>query len=205
MVDIPAICDTCETVFPSGIVVNNVTNLVMSGNKAGPCPKCGNWGHIPDGSFSVMEGVIEILNAPQRTIEELKRFSEILHDYKTNKITPEKMEHRVEKEVPGVSTILNLLPKTREEKRSDLKFFITTVIAIIGIVIAMQGNGEDKEKIETEQIINNVYKMEQHNYYKIENYIDEEKVSKTIRVEKIGRNEPCYCGSGLKYKKCHGN
>jgi preprotein translocase subunit SecA len=21
---------------------------------------------------------------------------------------------------------------------------------------------------------------------------------------KIGRNDPCYCGSGLKYKKCHG-
>lgn len=21
---------------------------------------------------------------------------------------------------------------------------------------------------------------------------------------KIGRNDPCYCGSGIKYKKCHG-
>ncbi|MGH7276842.1 MAG: SEC-C metal-binding domain-containing protein, partial [Candidatus Rokuibacteriota bacterium] len=21
--------------------------------------------------------------------------------------------------------------------------------------------------------------------------------------EKIGRNDPCYCGSGKKYKKCH--
>jgi SEC-C motif-containing protein len=25
-----------------------------------------------------------------------------------------------------------------------------------------------------------------------------------IRVEKIGRNEPCHCGSGKKYKKCCG-
>jgi preprotein translocase subunit SecA len=22
--------------------------------------------------------------------------------------------------------------------------------------------------------------------------------------EKLGRNDPCYCGSGKKYKKCHG-
>ena len=22
--------------------------------------------------------------------------------------------------------------------------------------------------------------------------------------EKIGRNDPCYCGSGKKYKLCHG-
>jgi len=28
----------------------------------------------------------------------------------------------------------------------------------------------------------------------------------TIRRDepKIGRNDPCYCGSGKKYKKCHG-
>ena len=24
------------------------------------------------------------------------------------------------------------------------------------------------------------------------------------KKEKIGRNDPCPCGSGLKYKKCHG-
>ncbi len=23
-------------------------------------------------------------------------------------------------------------------------------------------------------------------------------------VEKVGRNDPCHCGSGKKYKKCHG-
>jgi len=28
--------------------------------------------------------------------------------------------------------------------------------------------------------------------------------AKTIRHQKIGRNEPCPCGSGKKYKKCHG-
>ena len=25
-----------------------------------------------------------------------------------------------------------------------------------------------------------------------------------INSETIGRNDPCFCGSGLKYKKCHG-
>ena len=27
---------------------------------------------------------------------------------------------------------------------------------------------------------------------------------KLLRVEKVGRNDPCPCGSGLKYKNCHG-
>ena len=26
---------------------------------------------------------------------------------------------------------------------------------------------------------------------------------RTPTGEKIGRNDPCYCGSGKKYKKCH--
>ncbi|HMU88616.1 MAG TPA: SEC-C metal-binding domain-containing protein [Agitococcus sp.] len=28
--------------------------------------------------------------------------------------------------------------------------------------------------------------------------------SEPVRVEKIGRNDPCLCGSGKKYKKCCG-
>ncbi len=29
-------------------------------------------------------------------------------------------------------------------------------------------------------------------------------IEKQSNNEKIGRNDPCHCGSGLKYKKCHG-
>jgi hypothetical protein len=29
-------------------------------------------------------------------------------------------------------------------------------------------------------------------------------VGQRRRQYKIGRNEPCWCGSGLKYKRCHG-
>ena len=27
----------------------------------------------------------------------------------------------------------------------------------------------------------------------------------TVRSQKVGRNDPCPCGSGKKYKKCHGS
>lgn len=29
-------------------------------------------------------------------------------------------------------------------------------------------------------------------------------IPKPIKVEKVGRNDPCPCGSGIKFKKCHG-
>jgi uncharacterized protein YecA (UPF0149 family) len=25
-----------------------------------------------------------------------------------------------------------------------------------------------------------------------------------VAAQKVGRNDPCHCGSGKKYKKCHG-
>jgi preprotein translocase subunit SecA len=34
---------------------------------------------------------------------------------------------------------------------------------------------------------------------------DEDQHQPFVRKErKIGRNEPCYCGSGKKFKQCHG-
>jgi len=34
---------------------------------------------------------------------------------------------------------------------------------------------------------------------------DEQVERKPVSVEKtLGRNDPCHCGSGKKYKKCHG-
>jgi len=29
-------------------------------------------------------------------------------------------------------------------------------------------------------------------------------VAQVIKGDKVGRNDPCPCGSGKKYKKCHG-
>lgn len=38
----------------------------------------------------------------------------------------------------------------------------------------------------------------------VENQIRKERVASPQSMEKVGRNDPCPCGSGKKYKKCHG-
>ena len=35
-----------------------------------------------------------------------------------------------------------------------------------------------------------------------EHYMEQKKAHTIVRVDKTGRNEPCPCGSGKKYKKC---
>jgi Predicted metal-binding protein related to the C-terminal domain of SecA len=33
---------------------------------------------------------------------------------------------------------------------------------------------------------------------------NEERVNPKPQTKKMGRNEPCFCGSGKKFKHCHG-
>ncbi len=35
-------------------------------------------------------------------------------------------------------------------------------------------------------------------------YLEQKKSGTVVKAKKIGRNDPCPCGSGKKYKKCHG-
>ena len=42
---------------------------------------------------------------------------------------------------------------------------------------------------------------------KVKNDTNRKQIQEPRRIitKKIGRNEPCPCGSGKKYKQCHGN
>ncbi len=55
------------------------------------------------------------------------------------------------------------------------------------------------EELEKEEIDQKKLKLKREDVFK-----EEKSTSKPIRVKKIGRNDPCPCGSGKKYKKCCG-
>lgn len=115
MPSVPAFCDTCGTVFDSGFFVENSTNISFTGNRAGPCPSCGGIGHVPDGVFNFIGNTIEILSAPERTIAELTHLAQILREAKAKAETREQVVSRIEKEVPALSRLVNLLPENRSE------------------------------------------------------------------------------------------
>ncbi|MBT2660588.1 SEC-C metal-binding domain-containing protein [Bacillus sp. ISL-45] len=210
----PAVCDYCGTIFSSGVFLEN-TMGTFKGNKAGPCPKCGKMGHIPDGVFNFVENAIQILNAPERTVLELRKFTRILEDVSEQRIPQEELQNEVEQEVPELSPILDLLPKTREEKREDYKWAIEMLLQVLFALLAFfssasEENAQGAQKIEVNQVINQIYVNNQPaatlNAPTPTTAIKDDRVKQIpIKSEKIGRNSPCLCGSGVKYKKCHGN
>jgi len=77
--------------------------------------------------------------------------------------------------------------------RSGLRDRIDVVDRLVSLYGKM---GKPEKEKEFANIFNELQRSEPigSHYYR----------SKPVTVEKIGRNDPCPCGSGKKYKKCHG-
>ncbi|WP_257144029.1 SEC-C metal-binding domain-containing protein [Bacillus sp. AFS002410] len=195
----PAICDTCGTIFSSGVYVENSMNASFLGNTVGPCPSCGRTGHIPDGIFNFIGNAIEILKAPQRTYEELIIFASILRDAQQNNSTPEEVKEKIDNETPQFSSLFEL---TKNQT------FTTWLAVILTIIQMIMPNDEQKasvynQKIEVNQVINNIY--ETNSNVEVNRKQGERiNVKVPVKSNKVTRNEPCPCGSGVKYKRCHG-
>ncbi|OYY48731.1 MAG: hypothetical protein B7X95_09610 [Methylophilaceae bacterium 17-44-8] len=188
MPSVPAFCDTCGTVFNSGIFVENSANISFAGNISGPCPSCGGMGHVPDGVFNFIGNTIEILSAPERTIKELTNLAKILQEAKAKSETREQVVSRIEKELPSLSGLTKLLP----ENKSELYGFLALVLAAAQL-FSQAPPTQNSTTINVTQVIQQV--------------ITEPSAVKAAPVQakkKIGRNETCTCGSGLKYKRCCG-
>jgi len=84
-------------------------------------------------------------------------------------------------------------------------------------IVSMEGGGEEEDEGDVEFRASFTYKGEKQTHHELAHfkkeedgtwyYVEGEPVKPQTYVRegpKVGRNEPCPCGSGLKYKKCCG-
>ena len=188
---VPAFCMDCGTPFNSGFFFDNATNVTLSGNVSGPCPKCGGMGRVPDGVFNFIGNTIEILSAPQRTISELLRLQAILRDARIKSESKEAVASRLSSELPTLLLLAKLLP----ENKSELYGFLSVVLAAIPFFLATPAKDAQGVTVNINQVIEQTF---------IQAGPPPSKVAKPSQSKKQGRNELCNCGSGVKYKKCCG-
>ena len=146
MPNVPTFCDTCGTAFPSGLEANN-SSISISNFVAGPCPKCGGMGHMPDGLYNIAGNSIEILANSPRSISDLERIAQILKSAKQRSATPEEITSTLKKELPELSSIADAVPKTRAE----LYAFVAIILTIIGMLINARSNKESS-RIDVQQL-----------------------------------------------------
>jgi hypothetical protein len=78
VLNIPAVCNDCKNFFPGDVVSENSTNVIFDNKTAGPCPRCGGTGRVPDGVYNFFDNVIELVSGPDSTVAELQRLAEKL-------------------------------------------------------------------------------------------------------------------------------
>jgi preprotein translocase subunit SecA len=148
-------------------------------------------GHVPDGVFNFVGSTIEILSAPKRTVEELTRLAAILREARDERQTPEQVKARIEKEVPALAKLGELLPKNRGE----LYGFLAVILAAIPLFMQPPAPSQQSPVTVTiNQVINQAAGQP----------MTEPVTEPQQSNRKVGRNEKCPCGSGKKYKKCCG-
>jgi len=178
--------------FASAVQAGNHTTFINCG--AGPCPRCGGYGHIPNGIYNAIGNIIEIISVSQSTIDELIKIKDTLenlqHDAKPDSLFRQKLEQSLH----NLQGLKKYIPKNS----SELSAFLMIILTIINILINCHKEGK-KEEINPTTVINqlNLINNNQKTTKKV-------KADEILGTPKVGRNDPCPCGSGKKYKKCCG-
>ena len=193
MPEFPAFCDSCGTIFGSGYVFDNCRSLHLSNNKAGPCPSCGGAGSLPDGVFETSDKAIRLISGNAKTQNSLNTLKAILLNAQKQNLPREKVTRAIEDEVPELRSLSSVLPKTRNE----LYAFITVIIAAIALLITLYPNKNEKNISEDE-----IQKLIDKSVDQAISSTKRSPISQPKKVKKQNRNDPCACGSGIKYKKC---
>lgn len=199
---VPAICQDCKTVFKSGFNVGGKNN-VFEGCTAGPCPKCGATAVILDGVYSAVGDALQAL-VGQQSIELLKQLRDTLKEAKQKDLEPTEVRDRIRETSPELKSIADCLPKSRLELYSFLLF----LIGLLTLLIKSGKNNFSEKEVNNyfENTINNVYQLPEKDKSAVFTTGDADSlpIMEDVSGEKPGRNDPCPCGSGKKFKKCCG-
>ena len=186
---IPAFCENCKLIFPSPFEIQNSTNIGFQ-DVGISCPRCGHRAIIPDGVYDVIENTIKVVKGSSLSKQKIKEYKSLIGYLKSKNADYDNVKEEIQKNAPELNSLIGFLPKTRNE--------LYTILALIIAVRSLINQDDDDEKsVNVTNVIN---------YYNTYNVKNESKtlIGTEPKNKKIGRNNKCYCGSGLKYKKCHG-
>jgi hypothetical protein len=145
----------------------------------------------------MIERTIELLCSPNRTTAELDRLANILIQIRNQGASLPQAVQWISQEVPELAALSHILPRTP----GDFYAFIKIILGITTIVLG-QLKKNSRQKVEINQVLKNVYQQQAITSQPAKPQKIEQPKTKPIGTDNIGRNQPCPCGSGKKYKKC---
>lgn len=190
MPELLVICDDCGKPFGSGMRFENVRNVTFK-NTASQCPYCPGMGRVPDGVYDFVDETIRLLSGSASSVEDIKRLAAVLELVRVEHLEPAQAVEDLRRQGGVLAKIAALLP----ENKNQWYAFLMVILALIA-EFRRQDSATTQvniENIQVDQIITQVI-----------NPNAPRKSDASAGVPKVGRNDPCPCGSGAKFKRCHG-
>ncbi len=126
MYNLPAICDNCSNVFPSGFSGGSGVTMITLNSKSGPCPYCGAMGSVPNGIYKIINEVEAILQIDYgKDVYKLQRILNTTNQNESLKSIEKKIKNETPQYEGIIETIEYLFTKTKN------------TFAAIGIVSAI--------------------------------------------------------------------
>jgi len=179
-------CSSCGIIFPSGIGIAPGASATLYGNFS-QCPNCGSMEQVPEGTFRVtIEGIIDYISQSTNPIQTAK---EVLKELEESKIA-NYLEGS--KKFKTADFFTKWSPNTPEKLAAYFAIVYTIYLFL---------TQQPPSNIEYNQTFINQYNQiiinppMQQQTFPVPN-------QESIKHKKVGRNKPCPCGSGKKYKKC---
>ncbi|MCA1718878.1 MAG: SEC-C domain-containing protein [Actinobacteria bacterium] len=202
MRQIPAKCGYCGYLFPSGYGIDpGVTGAEFSMNGwenapvSTPCPMCGRRrGRVLAGEFEFVKDTVKFLSGPESTVRDLERLAAFLEDLQGTDATTDEIQERAES--AGLSNLVKPLLANRPA-RMELATWLALLVATVTLWVTLKSAGSTDEPEPSQAIYNY---GDQYNIT-----VQAPMPTDGNAVVKAGRNDPCRCGSGKKFKKCHGD
>lgn len=192
MPTIDAYCDNCHRWTALTNDLANVANMggITFQNVSTPCKHCGHAARVIDGTYSVINGAIHIVKSLNLSKADLKALSHILQNAIQNNLSATEVRAIISKDVPK-ATPLGRYMKEGNNFVAHLSLFAT----LIGLWLAFYLSSPpiDENKI-ADKVFERLTQQERST---------KKPVTPPATAPKMGVNEPCYCGSGRKFKKCH--
>jgi hypothetical protein len=196
---LPAICDTCLTVWdPHAFNIANSANVHIEDVVVGPCPVCGGIGRIPDGIYSTTTDTIRVVATTAKSAQSLSTLLRILQQAHDQHATADELAKALDDEgnLKPIAEVVRRLPR-----KLDIKYWIGIAIAVVAL---LEGQATDQKVSQIGSEVDRIYAQVLAQHPSASPTPSPQPQSSSRPVKSVGRNQPCPCGSGKKYKRCHG-
>jgi SEC-C motif len=207
------------TMGPGGMTLGHGQDVYIGHMTTGPggttmqgvevqCTRCGSMGRVPDGVYGYVRRSRQVLR--QITPQQSAAMLGAIRRYQAGQAD----EAEVEAATPEAARpfILETL------KKADKKYWLTILIAVLVFLAQWRMSDDSKQAIEQSVAAAAHRQTEQDRQVeeciaemmaRVDAELDGSPVSATTpsataAETKLGRNDPCWCGSGSKFKRCHG-